>query len=243
MPWATTAEWKVKRFEVRHVWAELAAEMAKLEHPRAAQEYLSEARRHNAAFGDAPNGAYCVEVDATLDALSGRPKDAVAKLLRAQKSLSAAARAVGGGAGFADARAWARTTLALVAQLRVAGDRNEAKRALTEACDAFEARVRARRPELGGDGSLGGEDGGEDGGGAAAALMLVEGTDLDALNTGPEIAVARGAGEALAAGYSADEQWAAVLGTRGFVSGRNRWEVRVEVSATSYLSVDGSFPR
>ena len=66
------------------------------------QEYLVEARRHNDAFGDAPNVACCLEVDRSIQSCTALFKDVSQTLLRAQHALARATQAVGGGVGFAD---------------------------------------------------------------------------------------------------------------------------------------------
>ena len=57
---------------------------------------------------------------------------------------------------------------------------------------------------------------------------------LDSGKSGADINVSS---EGLSASYTAVETWSTILGSSGFISGRNSWEVVIEASSTSYLFI------
>ena len=60
------------------------------------------------------------------------------------------------------------------------------------------------------------------------------GFHFDKVNSGASIKISNGG---LTATFGSSESWATVLGSTGFLVGRNRWEIRIDRSPTAYLFV------
>ncbi|CAN0352194.1 unnamed protein product, partial [Discosporangium mesarthrocarpum] len=85
------------------MWALCAWEAACLCQVKASAEYLLEADRHNEAFNDHTNLISCLETQATLLEMRGRPELALPALLRVSALRAAAAEGT-----VADASSWDR---------------------------------------------------------------------------------------------------------------------------------------
>jgi tetratricopeptide (TPR) repeat protein len=122
----------IKGFDTRVLWAALAEEATLLGQPRVALEYLTAATRHNEAYEDEKNSAYCDRTRALLEAIQGRDQEAVDLLLSSvqrQEHVSS------------EPSAWARATC-LLAELLIRREQEaEAERLLSKACSALLAKV------------------------------------------------------------------------------------------------------
>ena len=125
----------IKGFEMRHIWAFLAEEAAILNQARAAREYLDAAARHNRAYQDAKNSAYCARVKAQLEAGQGRGPMAISYLLLSLDELKHTG----------DATEWGRTSTQVADLLSFQGDWVRAEKVLREARNALLAKVEIER--------------------------------------------------------------------------------------------------
>ena len=126
----------VKRFEARHMWAQLAAEMVKLEQPNTATQYLDEALRHCNAFDDLACKASVLITKAKVAAMNGETQVCIESC----KLAILAVESLGG----AEPMMWAEASL-LMASANGGPPlymRGEAKRILKGAHDAFVGRMK-----------------------------------------------------------------------------------------------------
>ncbi|GMI14612.1 hypothetical protein TrLO_g7160 [Triparma laevis f. longispina] len=127
---------KVKRVEIREVWAALAEEMIGLEQPAAAKQYLDESLRHAAAFEDYACRSRCLLTLAKVAMLNGDSALCVEMCKMARFGV----RKVGG----ADGRLWCDTTMLMSSALLAPPmhKMGEAKKILASAYDIFERRCK-----------------------------------------------------------------------------------------------------
>ncbi|GMH80291.1 hypothetical protein TrST_g6381 [Triparma strigata] len=127
---------KVKRVEIRDVWAALAEEMIVLEQPAAAKQYLDESLRHAAAFEDYACRSRCLLTLAKVAMLNGDSALCVEMCKMARFGV----RKVGG----ADGRLWCDATMLMSSALLAPPmhKMGEAKKILASAYDIFERRCK-----------------------------------------------------------------------------------------------------
>ena len=125
---------RMRRFEVRELWAAMAEEALKLGQAQAAQQLL-----HEYARGDARNASCCRLLEARVMLATGQ------RGLRVEMAASDACLQddetpegrIGGSERQCDVRTWCDPTLFLASAMLEAGERGEAKRVMKESLAAF----------------------------------------------------------------------------------------------------------